>query len=74
VSHSPSRWCCQSSDKCCDRFLAVVLDPLCRFFFGRAADLADQDHRIRVSIFVEKFNRVEMRDAVNWIAADSDTS
>src|SRR5437763_17171687 len=27
-----------------------------------------------MSIFVEKFDGVEMRDAVNWIAADADTS
>ena len=49
-----------------------MLDPFRRFFFGRAANFADQNHRVRVGIGFEKFHRIEMRHAVDRIATDAD--
>ncbi len=53
-------------------FLQFVLDPLRSFLFRGAADLADQNHGIRLRIVVEKFHRIEMRHPVDRIASDAD--
>src|ERR1051325_54489 len=64
VPHTSSRWGCHACDKSCHRFFAIGFDPCSRFFFRRATDFADQDHRGRSGILVEKLYAIEMRQAV----------
>ena len=72
MTHAPSGRRGHAGDKSCDRFLTICFDPFRRLFFSRASDFADQDHRFRFSIFVEKLHRIEVRHSVNRIAADAD--
>ena len=53
-------------------FLAILLDPLGRFFLGAAADFANHDDAVRVRVVVEQFDDVQMRHAGDRIAADAD--
>src|SRR5207302_7809317 len=53
---------------------AVLFDPIGRLFFRRATDLADQNYCLSMSIFVEQLDRIEVRQAADWIAADADAS
>ena len=39
---------------------------------GAPADFADQDHRFRFRIVIEKLHCIEMRHAVNRVASDAD--
>ena len=53
-------------------FLQFCFDPLGGFFFRAAADFADHDDAGRFGVGVEQFDHVEMRRAVDRIAADAD--
>ena len=72
MTHAAAGRSSHSSDKRCNRFFAIRFDPLGSFFLGRAADFSDQDHRFCVSIFVEKFYAIQMRETSYRIAADAD--
>ena len=72
MTHTAPRWCGHAGDKRRNRFFAIFPDPFGRFFFCRATDLADQNHRIRVRVLIEKFHRIKMREAVDGVAADAD--
>ena len=54
------------------RLLAILLDPLGGFFFRAAADFANHDDAVRFRVVVEHFDHVEVRRAVDRIAADAD--
>jgi hypothetical protein len=72
VSHATPCRSCHARDKGGHRFFAIRFDPFGGFFFGRAPNFADQDHRFCPGVFVEQFHTVEMRQAVNGIAPDTD--
>ena len=59
-------------DKTGDRLAAVLLDPVGGFLFGRAADFADHDDAVRVRVVVEHLDDVQVRGAVDGVAADAD--
>ena len=71
MTHATARRRGHPGDESGDRFLAIVLNPRRRFFFSGSADFADQDHRFCLSIFIEEFHRVEMRQTADRIAADA---
>src|SRR5438309_10075425 len=52
VTHSSSRRRSHSRDESRDRFFTIRLDPGGGFFFGRAADFADQDHSLGVLVVI----------------------
>src|SRR5437870_5207883 len=72
VAHSASRWRSYSGDEGRYRFFTIPFDPLGGFLFGRATNFADQNHRHCADIFVKQFHAIEMRQAVNRIAAYTD--
>src|ERR1051326_1014544 len=49
-----------SGNKTCNRLLAILLDPLCGFFFGRTADLADEDDAVGIRIGSEFLDHIQM--------------
>ena len=53
-------------------FLQFCFDPLGGFFFRAAADFADHDDAVRFRVVVEQFDDVEVRRAVDRVAADAD--
>ena len=53
-------------------FLQLLPDPLGGFFLGAAADFADHDDAVRVRIVVEQLDDIEVRRAVDRVAADAD--
>src|SRR2546423_104474 len=73
VAHSPARRRGQACNESGDRFLAIISDPGSRFFFGGAADFADQNHRLGAGIIVKNFDGIEMRHAIDRVALDSET-
>src|SRR5947207_15569537 len=74
MTHASPWWGCHPCDKSRDRFLAILLDPLGGFFFCRAADFADQDHRTRAGIFIEQFHAIEVRQPADGISTNPDAS
>src|SRR5581483_1943304 len=72
VAHAASGRGGRAGDEARDRLFAILFDPLRRFLFGAAADFADHDDPVRVGIGAEHFNDVEVRRAVDRIAADAD--
>ncbi len=55
-----------------DGLPAVAPDPGGGFFFSRAADFADHDDAVRVRVGVEELDDVQVRGAVDRVAADAD--
>src|SRR6266576_3818656 len=72
VAHPASGRRGHPGDESGDRFPAIILNPQGRFFFGGAADLANQNHRLGSGIIVKDLGRIEMRHAIDWVAPDSD--
>jgi hypothetical protein len=52
-------------------FRQFSLDPSCGFLFRGAADFPDQNHRVGLWVVIEKLHRVEMRHAIDRVAADA---
>ena len=71
VPHSPARRSGRPSDERSDRLPAILLDPSGGFLFRGAADFADQNHRVGFWVVIEKLHRVEMRHAIDRVAADA---
>ena len=55
-----------------DGFLAVRFDPSRGFDFGVTADFADHDDAVGLGIVVEHLDHIEVRRAVDRIAANAD--
>ena len=72
VAHAASGRRGRAGDESGDRFLAILLDPLGGFLLRAAADFADHDDAVRFRVVVEQFDHVQMRSAVDRIAADAD--
>src|SRR6266446_5933218 len=73
MAHPASRRRGHACDESGDRFPAIISDPGCRFFFGGAADFADQNHRVGSRIIVKNFDGIKMRHAIDRISPNSDT-
>ena len=52
-------------------FLGLVLQELCRFFFGGATDFTDHDDRLGFIIAQEHVQHVDMFGALDRVAADA---
>src|SRR5204863_2759056 len=72
VAHAAPGRSSGAGDETSDGFAAVDFDPGSGFFFFGAADLADHDDAVRVRIVIEHFDDVEVRGAVDGVAADAD--
>src|SRR5690606_10818711 len=72
MTHALARRRGNAGDKAYHRFLHVVLDPACAGFLCIAADLADHDDSIGVRIIIEHAQHVDVLQARNRIAADTD--
>src|SRR6185503_2165081 len=72
MTHSSARRGGRTGDKSSHGLFAIVLDPLSRFFFSRTADLADHDDTACFGIVVEQLDDIQMRGAVDRIAANAD--
>src|SRR4029453_9233856 len=59
-------------DEARDGLLAILFDPLGSLFLGRTANFSDQDDPMCIGIVVEELDDVEVRGAVDRIAADAD--
>ena len=62
----------RSGDEADHRLLVVCLDPAGRFLFFAAADLADQDHGVRLRVLGKELHAVDEGETVHRIAADTD--
>ena len=74
VAHATAGRRGRSGDKASDGFGAIVFDPAGGFHLGIAADLTDENDAVGLGIGVEQFDDIEMRGAVDRIAADTDAS
>src|SRR6267378_2089594 len=61
-----------SGDESNDWFFHMLFRKGRSLFFGRASDLTDHHNAICLIVILEQTQRVEVRGADNWIAADSD--
>jgi hypothetical protein len=61
-----------ASDEVCDWLLHVVLDPVSRVGFVRAADFADHDDRFGIRMVVEHAHDADVLQAVDRAATDAD--
>ena len=74
VAHAATGGSGGSGDEAGDGFFAIFFDPACGLDLGVATDFADHDDTVSVRIFGEKLDDIEVRRAVDWIAADADRS
>ncbi|KAG0167828.1 hypothetical protein DFQ30_005582, partial [Apophysomyces sp. BC1015] len=72
VAHPLARGRSHASDEAHDRLLHVVLDPVRRIRFVRAADFTNHDDRVRIRIVVEQLHHIDVLKPVDRIAADTD--
>src|SRR4051812_12969729 len=72
MPHSSTRRCGLPADETNNRFLHVLFDIGCRFFFCRSADLANHDNAMCIGIFVEETDSVDEVCADDRIAPDTD--
>src|SRR5215471_6677661 len=72
MAHAASGRSGLAGDEADDRLLHVGFDPVGSGLLRIAANFANQNHSMRVGIFVEEFDRIEERSTDNGIAADSD--
>ena len=61
-----------TGDETRDGLLAVRLDPAGGFDFGVTTDFADHDDGLGLRVVVEELDDVEVRGAVDGVAADAD--
>src|SRR6185503_6253855 len=61
-------------DKAGDGLPAVLLNPLGGFLLGAAADFADQDDAFGFRVVHEELDDVQVRRAIDGIAANADAS
>ena len=73
VTHPASGGRGGSRDESGDRLFAVLFSPSGGLLLRAPADLADHDDRFGLRIVVEQLENVEVRRAVDRIAADADT-
>ncbi len=74
VAHALAGRCVLAGDERGDGLGHVRLHELGRFFFGRAADLADHHDRLRLGVRFEQRQRVDEVRADDRIAADPDAA
>ncbi len=72
MPHPPARRGGCARNETCHRLLAILLDPFRGFFFGCPADFTDHNDAASVRVRVEHLNHIEVRGAVDRVAADSD--
>ena len=72
VAHAASGRRGGSGDEAGDGLFAVFTDPLGGFFFGGSADFTDHDEGFGVRVVVEHFHDIEVRGAIDGVAADAD--
>ena len=61
-----------ASNKANDRFFHVVFAPACGFGFVGSANFADHDHGIGVGVVVESAHDVDVLQAVDRVATNTD--
>ena len=61
-----------AGDETGHRLAAVLPNPLRRLLLGRAADFADHDDAVGVRVGIEHSNDVQVRGAIDGVAADAD--
>lgn len=72
VSHSAAWRSGGAGDESGNRFLAMFTDPISGFLFSGTADFTDHDDAVCIGIVIEHFDHVEVRGAMDGIAADAD--
>ena len=71
VAHATSRRRGLPGDEADNRLLNVLLYVFrCRLLCC-AADFANQDDRLGLGVFVQQFQRIDVRRANDWVAADT---
>ncbi len=71
VTHAASGRRGGSGDEAGDGLFAIFSDPLGSFFFSRSADFTDHDEGFGVRVVVEHFHDIEVRGAIDGVAADA---
>ena len=72
MAHALACRCSDASDKANNRLFHVVFAPASRFGFVGSANFADHDHGIGVGIFVESAHHVDVLQAVDGVATNTD--
>src|SRR5262245_48498529 len=72
MAHAPSRRGGGAGNEPRHRLAAMLLDPLGGRLFCAASDLTDQNDAMCLRVFVEQLEDIQMRHAMNGVAADAD--
>src|SRR4051794_32469682 len=71
MAHATSGRSGGPGDKPRDRFLSVLENPFGCFFLRAASDFPDHDDPMRLGVLHEQFYDIEMRGAIDWVAANA---
>src|SRR2546421_10840848 len=72
MAHPAAWWRGRSRDETGDRFAAVALNPFGSLFFRGTTDFANHNDAVSFRVGIEQLNDVEVRGAIDRVAADAD--